>query len=98
MPASFHQLACKLKSTREKALDFLRSKAKSFDSSFSSFKDADEFFDDQRSFITRYLLAYVSCAVAFVLCCAVLCCICCCVVICQCPFPFALISFGFVLA
>ncbi|EGD78876.1 hypothetical protein PTSG_01853 [Salpingoeca rosetta] len=50
-------LDCKLKSTREKALDFLRSKAKTFDSSFSSFKDADEFFDDQRSFITRYLLA-----------------------------------------
>ncbi|EDQ85226.1 uncharacterized protein MONBRDRAFT_34397 [Monosiga brevicollis MX1] len=48
-------LACKSKSRTERAGNYLKSLAKNFDSSLANFKEADEFFEDQRSFVTRYI-------------------------------------------
>lgn len=42
------------KSRREKVSGFFKQTAKGFDNSLTTFKDVDEFFDDQRSFIIRY--------------------------------------------
>jgi sorting nexin-5/6/32 len=47
-------LQVRSKSRREKVTGFFKQATKTIDSSFATYKDPDEFLDEQRSFITRY--------------------------------------------
>jgi len=52
------QLQAKAKSRKEKLGGFISNMSKSIDSSFNNFKDPDEYFDLQRSFIVHYIAWY----------------------------------------
>ena len=40
-------------------MDFFKSVGKTMDTSFSSHKDADQFFEEQKFFVVHYNVAYV---------------------------------------
>eukprot|EP00056_Hartaetosiga_gracilis_P020393 m.19166 g.19166 ORF g.19166 m.19166 type:complete len:392 (+) comp8419_c0_seq1:64-1239(+) len=48
-------LMCKQKNRRERMFTLIKTTAKGFDSSFVNFNDEDEFFDENRTFILRYI-------------------------------------------